>query len=270
MLGKLLKYEWKATWKIPTILIGLLLILSVLSGFSFASPVWRSDMGGLDLLVILVWMVFYFALIGVSIGITLYMAIHFYKTMFTDEGYLTHTLPVTSHQLLISKILPMMAWSAIASLGIIVSVAIFGGMAVIFLVPDMSLMEVIKEGFRLFEQEGLFDIGYAALGISLLFLVIAELFSGTMMIVGSISVGQMVGKHKILGSIGAYFAINTVVQMGISFISMPIMFTSINSADHVFKFITSSWWIMSIASILVAIGLYFLSEYLIRKKLNLD
>ena len=86
MLGKLLKYEWKATWKIPTILIGLLLILSVLSGFSFASPVWRSDMGGLDLLVILVWMVFYFALIGVSIGITLYMAIHFYKTMFTDEG----------------------------------------------------------------------------------------------------------------------------------------------------------------------------------------
>lgn len=270
MLGKLLKHEWRSTWKIPTILIGLLLILSFFSGLTFASPLWQSEMGGLELLVIMVWLVFYFALIGVSIGITLYMAIHFYRSMFTDEGYLTHTLPVTSHQLLISKIIPMMAWAALSTLGVMASIGIFGGMAILFLMPDRSVLEVIRDGFRFFEEQGLFDMGHAAWGISLLFIGIAGLISDAMIVVGSISIGQMVNKHKVLGSIGAYFAINTVIQVCMSCTSIPFMFNSVNSADHVFEILTSTWWIMGVVSLLVSIGLYFLSEYLIRKKLNLD
>ena len=110
MLGKLLKHEWREIWKIPAILLGILLVVSVFAGSTFFAPVWDSELSGLGILAMLVWMLYYFAIIGVSIGVTLYLAIHFYKTMFTDEGYLTHTLPVTSHELLLSKILPMMAW----------------------------------------------------------------------------------------------------------------------------------------------------------------
>ena len=68
MLGKLIKHEWKAMWKIPTILIAALLGIAVLAGSTFISPVWRSKMSGMDVFTVLVWLLFYFAIIAVSMG----------------------------------------------------------------------------------------------------------------------------------------------------------------------------------------------------------
>ena len=60
MLGKLLKHEWKSVWKIPTILLCVLMGLAVLAGLGFASPIWDSGLEGLGVLAVLSWMVFYF------------------------------------------------------------------------------------------------------------------------------------------------------------------------------------------------------------------
>ena len=124
MLGKLLKHEWKSIWKIPTILLGALMGLAVLAGFGFASPVWDSSLDGLGVLAVLTWMLFYLAVLGVSLGIMLYLAVRFYRSMFTDEGYLTHTLPATSRQLLLSKVLIMAAWIFLSMVGVFASILI--------------------------------------------------------------------------------------------------------------------------------------------------
>lgn len=108
MLGKLLKHEWKEISVIPCVLSVVLLVLSVISGFSFLGI----REGAADVsrfMTIMLWLLFYFALIAVSLGITIYLAVHFYKTMYTDEGYLTHTLPVSGRELLWSKLIPMAA-----------------------------------------------------------------------------------------------------------------------------------------------------------------
>ena len=274
MLGKLLKHEWQSVWKIPAILLGILLVISVFAGTTFFVPIWDSELSGLGILAMLVWMLYYFAVIGVSIGVTLYLAIHFYKTMFTDEGYLTHTLPVTSHALLISKILPMMAWQMLATVAILVSVAIFGNMAILALNSDgLTFREIYGQIFEVLAEEGFFGnmslIGFIT---SMLCAFLAGIVSGAMMIVGSVSIGQMVGKHKVLGSIGAYFAINTVVQIlsGIVFVPVVVIKVSNEMPESVFDVLTPCYFGMSVLAILVSIGLYFLSEYLIRRKLNLD
>jgi len=273
MLGKLLKHEWKAVWKIPAILILILFSVSVLAGLTFAAPIWESDVTGLEILALLMWLLFYFAIIGVNLGITLYLAIHFYKSMFTDEGYLTHTLPVTSHELLFSKIIPIMAWMAISIIGIIVSVGIFGNMAIMFLKPEnVSIAKIygdIMEGFTEFSI--LEQVEWIKFLASLFLLGISGIINSTMMIVGSVSIGQLVSKHKVLGSIGAYFAINTVIQMISGFIVMPLMMFNINGRNSsVFNILTPSYFGMGIMALIVSVGLYFLSEYLIRRKLNLD
>lgn len=274
MLGKLLKHEWKSVWKIPAILLGVLLGVSVFAGSTFFAPVWNSELNGLGILAMLVWMMYYFAIIGVSIGVTLYLAIHFYKTMFTDEGYLTHTLPVTSHALLISKILPMMAWQMLATVAILVSVAIFGNMAILALNSDgLTFREIYGQIFEVLAEEGFFGnmslIGFIT---SMLCAFLAGIVSGAMMIVGSVSIGQMVGKHKVLGSIGAYFAINTVVQIISSIVFVPVVVFKVSNEmpESVFDVLTPCYFGMSVLAILVSVGLYFLSEYLIRRKLNLD
>ena len=63
-------------------------------------------------------------LIAVSLGITIYLAVHFYKTMYTDEGYLTHTLPVGGRELLWSKLIPMAAWSLLTMLVVVLAAVV--------------------------------------------------------------------------------------------------------------------------------------------------
>ena len=274
MLGKLLKHEWKSVWKIPAILLGVLLGVSVFAGSTFFVPVWNSELNGLGILAMLVWMMYYFAIIGVSMGVTLYLAIHFYKTMFTDEGYLTHTLPVTSHELLLSKILPMMAWQLLATVAILISVAIFGSMAILALNSDgLTFREVYRQIFAVLAEEGFFgDMSLIGFITSLLLMLLAGVINGAMMIVGSVSIGQMVGKHKVLGSIGAYFAISMVVQILSCVVFVPVVVFNVSNdmPKSVFDVLTPCYFGMSVLVILVSVGLYFLSEYLIRRKLNLD
>lgn len=272
MLRKLMKHEWLESWKVPTFLIGLLLAISVLAGFTFALPVWESEMNGLTVLMILVWMLYYCVLIVVSVGVMIYLAVRFYKTMFTDEGYLTHTLPVTARQLLLSKVLPMSAWSALTTVAIFLSVFIFMGMAMLFLGASngVNMAEFTME-FK-WAMEELFGVEKAGEFIfSIVLLVIVGTFSGVLMIVGSITIGQLVGKHKILGSVGAYCAINTVMQI-VSVIAMfPSMFGNMMTAEeNVFALLTPMYNIQSLISVVITIVLYFVSEMIIKRKLNLD
>lgn len=273
MLGKLLKHEWKSVWKIPTILLCVLMGLAVLAGLGFASPIWDSGLEGLGVLAVLSWMVFYFAIMGVSMGIMLYLAVRFYRSMFTDEGYLTHTLPVTTRQLLFSKVLIMAAWIFLSMVGIFISIMIAGGIAVLFLMCQEFSWREMRELLYMLQQMVSSQIGnrFASFFAGILFMIPAMIVYGTMMIVGSISIGQMVSKHKVLGSIGAYFALSTVVQIISMVIVMPMLFYHIvNGTENVFDILTPTYWIMGLLECVLAVGLYFLSEYLIRRRLNLD
>ncbi len=273
MLKKLMKHEWQTGWKIPTVMIAALLVISFFSGLTFAAPVWEQEMGGLEVLVVLVWMLYYFAVVGLNLAIMLYMAVRFYKSMFTDEGYLTHTLPVTARQLLLSKILPMAAWVAISTLAVFISVLIFGGMALVFLKPaNVSLWELLFEGLSMIElRELLSESGVMSFLGSIVCMMVVSVFSSVMMIVGSISMGQMVKGHKVLGSIGAYFAINSIVSVISTVVMVPIMLKADSGAMlNVFDVLTPVYWVMTVVTALIAVGLYFLSEFLVRKKLNLD
>ncbi|MDE6203568.1 MAG: hypothetical protein K2G19_08855, partial [Lachnospiraceae bacterium] len=220
MLGKLLKHEWKAVWKVPMLLIGILMIMAMVAGVTFVLPVWDSEWVGLPLSGVMLIMLFYFTIIAVSIGITIYFAVRYYKNMFTDEGYLTHTLPVSARQLLLNKVITMSAWNLIAIVAVGLSLLLFGGITLWALMPkDSSFAREVIESFAEAIEgwpEALsspYMKGFTGFCISVLLMVLSGSFSGTMMIVGSINLGQMVRKHRILGSIGAYFAINAVIQM---------------------------------------------------------
>ena len=138
MLGKLLKHEWKSIWKIPVLLIGILMITAVIAGLTFALPIWESDWIGLPLSGIMLLLLFYFAMIAASVGITVYMAVRCYKSMFTDEGYLTHTLPVSSRQILNCKVITMSVWTLITGIAIIISLVVFGGVTFLALSTKSS------------------------------------------------------------------------------------------------------------------------------------
>ncbi|MCM1135810.1 MAG: hypothetical protein NC400_09590 [Clostridium sp.] len=275
MLGKLLKHEWKAIWKVPVLLIGILMAAAVMAGSTFLLPIWDSDWIGLPLSGVMLIMMFYVAILTVSVGITIYFAVRYYKSMFTDEGYLTNTLPVSSHQLLLSKAITMMAWNLISILAIVLSVVIFAGI-VVMAVARPEINTTLQEFVRDFVELDIWDSPYMRefniFCVSIVVLGLAGSFSGTMEMIGAITLGQMVRKHRILGAIGAYFAFNSIIQIISTAVLMPIMFSTLEhtSADTPFPLMSAMYLVLAAISVLIGIGLYFLSEYLIRKQLELE
>ena len=275
MLGKLLKHEWKAVWKIPVLLIGILLAAAMMAGFTFHLPIWDSEWVGLPLSGVMMIITFYVAIIGVSLGITIYFAVRYYKNMFTDEGYLTNTLPVSSHQLLLSKVITMFSWDIISIIAIAASVAIFMGMIILaFMEPGDG--KTIVDGFWELFDMGIWDSPYMqefeGFCVSMIVMVLASAFSNTMTIVASVTIGQMVRRHRILGAFGAYFAIGTVMQIISTVILFPYMISTFDNVyvETPFPLMTVMYLIISAVSVIIGVGLYFLSEYLIRKQLELE
>mgnify|MGYP001068676118 FL=1 len=275
MLGKLLKHEWKAVWKIPVLLIGILLAAAMMAGFTFHLPIWDSEWVGLPLSGVMMIITFYVAIIGVSLGITIYFAVRYYKNMFTDEGYLTNTLPVSSHQLLLSKVITMFSWDIISILAIAASVAIFMGMIILaFMEPGDG--KTIVDGFWELFDMSIWDSPYMqefeGFCVSMIVMVLASAFSNTMTIVASVTIGQMVRRHRILGAFGAYFAIGTVMQIISTVILFPYMISTFDNIyiETPFPLMTAMYLIISAVSVIIGVGLYFLSEYLIRKQLELE
>ena len=103
MLGKLMKHEWLSTWKVPTALCIYLGILTILGCTSFVSPLWQSDNMVVQVIAGFSIFIYILSLIGICIAIFAYFVVRFYRNMYTDEGYLMHTLPVKSWEHILTK-----------------------------------------------------------------------------------------------------------------------------------------------------------------------
>lgn len=280
MLGKLLKHEWRTHWKVPTLLLSVLMIIAVIAGLTFLMPIWDSEWIGLPLSAMMLVLLFYMAMIAASLGIVIYFAVRYYKSMYTDEGYLTHTLPVTARELLFSKIITMTAWNLIAGIVVLLSIAVFFGIVLLALASKdssfaLDFFDIIAEMREVFDSP--YMEGFGGFCASMIVMALTGSVGGTMFVIGSINLGQMVRKHRILGAIGAYFAIYSIIQIIVFAVMMPFMFKMAFQMEYtdmsemsVFGVYTPVYVIMSVVYLVATVGLYILSEYLVRKQLELE
>jgi len=106
MLKRLIKYDLKDTWT------SILLICAVTIIARFALKILGSAYS--DLLVLLC-LLCDFILLVCSILPTLYICMNYYKSLYTNEAYLTFTLPVKRTCIISSKIIVGSIWLAITS-----------------------------------------------------------------------------------------------------------------------------------------------------------
>lgn len=281
MLKKLMKHEWKSVWKLPAFLNLVLAGITVMAMISFHSKIWETDNVVLNLLLgctFLLYMLFLCLSCFVTI---LYLAVRFYRNLFTDEGYLMHTLPVTGRQLVVSKLLVSTAWYLITIVVLILAGAglVFGLLTAVN--PDFTLPELLRS----FVQDVIPEIE-AALGapFSVLFTygvintIISCLYANLFIYV-CIALGQQFTKHKIAGAVVNYIAIASVLSI-INTLVRELLLKSVYPKGAAFTFASSNVFITSYAKgwswfligerLLLAAVFYFIAEYLITKKLNLD
>lgn len=260
MLKKLLKHEFRAVSRFLLPIHLLLLIACVIGRFVFQLLLQLQIESPLFSLILLFFLLF---LIAVPFVTSIYIAVRYYKTLYTDEGYLTFTLPVSRGQLLFSKAFVACVWSVLDT------VFLFAGFAIIFLIPN------VLEHFSTFYTElekslhmapDLFFFATLAVGL-------IGIFGNVALYYFSISMGQILSSHRVLGSIVSYFIISTLISM-LTFLLMFAVgynpFSMSGVSDSATKSLLNAYFAASVFSIIEAIVLFGGTYYLLQKKLNLN
>ena len=295
MLGKLMKYEWKNIWKAGTLMLLGMFIVTVIGCIALQMPGVAEFFDSNDINGAQAWLVvssfaamlilYVIMLLASTWGMLIFLGIRFYRSMYTDEGYLSHTLPVTANQLFLSKVVISGVWYLFISLSIILSViALMISMAVgvtnIGGFTDVLaqyngniwafLSDVVYELSRFYEEQ--MSISLVHYGITLLFTFIIGPFITMITLFGALTIGQLSSKHKGLMGILAYAGVTILSSMIGSAVQSAFMFSANTmSSPGGFSVTTNmAYDINVITSLLIAAIMYGVSYYIMNRKLNLD
>ena len=292
MLGKLMKYDMRAG-RLTLIIISIVLVIStIISGFIFrfcAEYQYRElieDSFPIYSIISFLIGAAYIIILALSqYGLLVPLFIRFYKHLYTDEGYLTFTLPVKRSQIFLSKTLSISIISFIyyaiiaicmAFLALIVPTANEPGQIInphIFTGIWNQIISWLKESVT----------GFGWLVICLaeyLLIIIAAWIFNIILAEFCITMGSIIAKkHKIFASVGIYLATNFVVYLISQFIStcgIVVMFTA--GTSNIFSKLSDVDCVLGIPVLLFGIfaafvsfslAFYFATLNLLERKLNL-
>lgn len=274
MLIKLMKYDFKALNRYLILIHAFLLAAAAAVRIFLTEPLRPGD--SQSIIVSTFGMILFVLIaVGISFATGLLTAIRFYKNLFSDEGYLTHTLPVTRGQHLLSKTIVGTAWCLLDQL------LLLGSIFLIFHAePLRDLFNANKA--ELLEAFG-FTGAYADLTLwqitlyVLLFLLISAL-SSVIMIYASIVIGQLFTNHRVLGSVICYIGLTTLLSIisyallfALGLVSLKVTDTSMSMQ----YFSTVSYMVKTlnlsmILALVTSVILYTITYQLMRVKLNLN
>lgn len=283
MLGKLLKYEFKGLITPMLIMLAILLGTTVIAASTICSitPDLNESMEGIAIITTMFsFLLYYIGIIGCSLGMMIIIGIRFYKTCYTDQGYLTHTLPVTTHQLVGAKTIASVVSYLIVFAGMVISIIslVYIGVGHVIKLDDDLDKATVHSAFGLIDKgiEEVFGKSASSIFGFYMVCIVIGCISAVMIIMGCVSLGQMYTKHRIIGAILAYFIVMFAQQIVnsifsafsyASILSVNDMSASANIFDRIFG---PQMICMIIFNVIVAIVLYFVNIHMMTKRLNLE
>ncbi len=283
MLLKLFKHEWNATRKTMGLLtiaalgIGLLatvalrVLIAIVLEMSADKPLMGLAVAALALFL----MACFLALCAYVLAVQLMLLFRFYKNKFTDEGYLTFTLPVSVKDIFWSSLLNMLLWQIIS----IAVLLVIGGVFISFGtatkgVINTELLQIFGEIFKI-----LLDIPWSQLFgtwqtvaivvFYVLILLIAPFYSAIVPMTCITWGAVLAKKHKLLTAFGVYYGLNTALGIISSVLTMiPTVFISITYQDEGLLY-ASTLFISLLLTAGITLAGYFFTTHLMKNKLNL-
>lgn len=273
MFAKLLKHEWRSTRGTLGLLCLISLGASLMGGLTMRYLIGASEQHTQhNVIMVLNILGLVAAIIAVSItGVAALVLLvgRFYKSRFTDEGYLTFTLPVNTHQNLLSSMLNTV-------IGMVIIFFVICGALCIWLLIGFSALEGFGEFMKelwnhlpeLWEELGLLfeEVGFGNVALFFANALFGSL-SEIVLLMLAVTIGSIIAtKHKILASVGMYYGIHVGMSMLTTILFSCFAFTKRTGAE-----IVSSVFALTLGlTIVLTIAGYFLMYWLVRRKLNLN
>ena len=268
MLGKLLKYELKATSRVFIPLYIAILVVSIVNGLSL-----NLEILNIQGLATIVLMCLFISLFVITIVVTIQ---RFNKNLLKDEGYLMFTLPVSSKHLILSKYLTSLIWTFLSF------VVAFLSFTIIFMIPTYKYFDFsyfINEFNLLFSNMLNLNILGQFLKIILLMIISYTIFIFNVYL--ALSVGQLpiFNRFGNVSSFIGFLVINLLISYAQNIVSLFVNDASVNieAIDNINYAINSVTSIVSkglniaiVINLIIILVLFFATTYILDKKLNLE
>ena len=229
MLGKLIKYEFRATGRVFLPMYAILLVMSLIARIFYTGNL-RPEEGGVGMsetaVTVIVSMVMAMLFAAVWIVTFVLLLRRFWTNLLGREGYLMNVLPVAPWEHVAAKLIVAVIWYILSAVASVLAFSLMlGGVAhAVFGMNWSEFGEMLRELSAYLREEH-------ALAPAVLLIVQGVLYAliGTVSTVlttyAAMSVGQLVSKGRVWLSIGVYFAINTVISIiGSVYLSTRVMF----------------------------------------------
>ena len=243
MFWNLVRYEFKNVNKWYLALYGAVLVLSALIGIQARTyndiPIKESQP------ILLIFLALVFGGLMITLGIsTLILIIRRFKgSVYDRQGYLTLTLPVSEHQIILAKLLGAFIWSLISSAVLVLSIYII-----------LVIIEPNSVDFLAFKD--LFQQYLDSISLSLISFILSTV-AGILCIYLAISIGQLFNEYRTALAVLAYIVIHVVLGFSDLFL---------NFGTHYNMMLT-----YEIFKDLILIAVFYLGTYYILKnKVNLQ
>ena len=274
MFTKLLKYEWRNSRGLLGILCGCILGIGLLASVALRFIIETAENAVDDavaLAIIPSSLFLFLAFLSVAVltaAVPLVLLYRFYKTRFTDQGYLTFTLPAKTSDIFLSSAMNILIWEAITFCTILLAFIAVIGIGI----PGWA-SEELPEGILPYLYDEYSDVyNLSSLAIAIASILINCAYS-IIVPMCSIVIGAVVAKkHKILAAIGICYGISIVNSVISGIISGVVQVSIMMGSVDMENLVTISN-IASLVNLILPLGLtiagYFLSIHLMKNKLNL-
>ena len=276
MLRKLYKYDLKSVSLLLVILHAVLLVYTVIGRIgifiaeraqAFVSPETSRLWGIAGAFYIVGFILFILAIV---IATVVYLAVRIQKNLFSDEGYLTHTLPVKPTQILWSKVFVIWTWSVIDFICVVISV--------FTLITYKDTLPEILKGASTF-----FGTLFGNFGFTNWLEEVITLLAGLsqyfgfypLLLLFAMCLGNLFKSHKIMGTLLSFFGLNIVLSFLSTMITFIIPglspFMQANLTQDNLSVYSGRLMIFTLVWNILFSAIFFVgSRYILTKKLNLD
>lgn len=203
MVKKLIKFEFIAWFRT---MLPMLLILLGISGLTRIVQLFETETATYSIvntssIVALCISILVCSVMCVAVGVT-----RFYKNLFTNEGYLTLSLPVSYAGQIFAKLITAVAFTAITAVGIIVSINVAT-------LGDVSHELCKAFGYLVKKYFGYLGANGAFYVLEVIIMVIAIEAKSFLLLYACISIGQLAKKNRVLAAFGTFFAYYLICQI---------------------------------------------------------
>ena len=243
MFWNLVRYEFKNVNKWYLALYGAVLALSALIGVQASSLKSIDTPDQQMIMLVFLALVFGGLIITLSISTLILIIRRFKGSVYDRQGYLTLTLPVSEHQIILSKLLGAFIWSLASSLVFILSIYI------ILVLTGANFLDI-------FSLEYLFKFYMDSFWLAVISYILSTI-SGILCIYLAISIGQLFNEYRTALAVLAYIVIQTIL----GFVGLNLRID-----------IDYNWMISFeiVKDLILSVAFYLGTYYILKNKVNLQ